>query len=176
MADDELVRLLVHDPNNPLLKQRDAQMWGGLGSHMPDQPDIMKSAQGLLGRGLAAVPPEALLMMQFLSRSPRGAAIGRDNVMARRLENKANTAEGYYDRGITGGLPGRIRDPSDWDYPPIAKSSTGLLHDPGMNLDGSVPRQFQIGSAERALDPKWSYQQPANEIGRRFEVIPGGKK
>src|ERR1043165_6012816 len=104
------------------LKAREAQAWGGLKSYLPEQPEAMRSAQSTIGRGISAVPPEVMLMLNFLGRSQVGAAIGRDNVMARTLERRAPQSEARHpvtgellmryptDPGITMGNPGRAEN------------------------------------------------------------------
>ena len=52
--------------------QPPARTWGGIKSYLPDQPGWMKTAQGYVGRGLAAFPPEAMLALNFLGRAQVG--------------------------------------------------------------------------------------------------------
>lgn len=155
---------------NALAGPDDSQAWGGLRSYLPEQPEWMKYAQQTFGNALGSIPPEVALMLNFLARSQVGAAIGRDHVMARRLEHKARTTDGTYDKGITGGQPEGIRAGSSYFYDPIARSSTGLMLEPGMTWSAAIPDQFRLPMTDASrLAP------PANSLSR-FDVIPGGKK
>jgi hypothetical protein len=104
-------------------------------------------------------------------RSPQGVAIGRDNVLARQLDHKARMTEGVYDKGITGGMPHGVRTAGDWYYDPIARSSSGLLYEPGMRPAGLAAEPY-AGHGYRA-----PWRDPANgNLPEHLRVIPGGKK
>lgn len=66
MADDrsELARILIEGAEPSMQPNKLAGPWGGLKSYMPEQPELMKSIQNALGRGLAAIPPEAALAIR----------------------------------------------------------------------------------------------------------------
>jgi hypothetical protein len=59
-----------------VMAQYRAPQWGGLASMVPPlQPEWMKAAQRYFGQGLAAIPPEAMLALQFLVRTNQGGPI-----------------------------------------------------------------------------------------------------
>ena len=90
-----------------------------------------------------------LLMLALRSRS--GAQIGRDNVMAGRLEKVGSP----YDTAITGGSTAP-RAGASWDNPSVAQSSTGLAYEPGMRYAGGERSRY----ASPGYETRWT--EPAN--------------
>ncbi len=66
----DLVNALAQPSTADVMAQYREPQWGGLKSYLPDQPEWMKTAQEYLGRGLAAIPPEAQFALNFLGRAP----------------------------------------------------------------------------------------------------------
>jgi hypothetical protein len=150
--------------------------WRGPGGYLPLPEKDSLMARFLLN---ALGAPMAL-------RSGRGAQIGRDNVMAGKLERRLDRMEDgpnpSSDRGITGGrLP---------DGAPHTDSSAGLSiwNRPGTR-EASQPKQYDY------LDPWGAFRKPAANANEapappayrwwldkepapppRLELIPGGRK
>ncbi len=73
MRPEDLVNALAQPSTADVMAQYRPPQWGGLKSYLPDQPDWMKTAQGYAGQAMAAIPPEAMLAMNFLGRTPPAA-------------------------------------------------------------------------------------------------------
>ena len=137
---------------------------------------------------------EALGPALMAMRSPKGAMMGRDAVMANRLEKRLdrmeNTNSPSWDRGITGGDPRRQRGGV-----PYNNSSTGIAakapseamwnavqplpYPPrpqqGRNANGSTQSFEAMLEMFRKDNPR-AAAEVVKEIRNGFTVIPGGKR